>query len=57
LASILLVGNVAVYVPLEFFAVVGWAAHRSSRILLGILGLSLAIELIQYKMSLSSMNL
>jgi hypothetical protein len=48
LASILLVANVALYVPLAFFAVIGWGGRYRGRILLGCLVLSLTVELVQY---------
>ena len=48
LASILLVANVALYMPLAFFAVIGWGGRYRARILLGCLALSLTVELVQY---------
>jgi hypothetical protein len=41
----LLVGNIALYVPLGFFAAIGWSGRSRRYALLGCWGLSLAVEL------------
>lgn len=47
LAAVLLVANVALYVPVAFFAVVGW--YRSRHLVLpGCLALSVTVEAVQY---------
>lgn len=46
LAAVLLVANVVLYMPLAFFATIGWPG-RSGRVLLGCLFLSVVVEAAQ----------
>jgi hypothetical protein len=48
LASILLVANVVVYMPLTFFGVIGWGRRALGPLLLASLGISVFVEAMQY---------